>query len=41
MFRVDMRHILGHIREFSRFSEELTDVAEVVVAAASGCAVRN
>ncbi|MGQ0634201.1 MAG: glutamine synthetase adenylyltransferase [Planctomycetaceae bacterium] len=34
MFRVDMRHILGHIREFSRFSEELTDVAEVVVAAA-------
>ncbi|MSR60177.1 MAG: glutamine synthetase adenylyltransferase [Planctomycetaceae bacterium] len=35
MFRVDMRHILGHIREFSRFSEELTDVAEVVVAAAT------
>jgi len=35
MFRVDMRHILGHIREFSRFSEELTDVAEVVVASAS------
>jgi glutamate-ammonia-ligase adenylyltransferase len=36
MFRVDMRHILGHIREFSRFSEELTDVAEVVVAVATG-----
>lgn len=35
MFRVDMRHILGHIREFSCFSEELTDVAEVVVSAAS------
>ncbi len=35
MFRVDMRHILGHIREFSRFSDELTEVAEVVVAAAS------
>jgi glutamate-ammonia-ligase adenylyltransferase len=36
MFRVDMRHILGHIREFSRFSDELTDVAEVVVEAAVG-----
>ena len=35
MFRVDMRHILGHVREFSRFSEELTDVAEVVVDAAT------
>src|SRR5262249_46492093 len=35
MFRVDMRHILGHIREFSQFSEELTDVAEIIVAAAS------
>jgi glutamate-ammonia-ligase adenylyltransferase len=33
MFRVDMRHILGHIREFSRFSEELSDVAEIVVVA--------
>ena len=30
-----MRHILGHVREFSRFSEELTDVAEVVVSAAT------
>lgn len=35
MFRVDMRHILGHVREFSRFSEELSDLAEVVVVAAS------
>ncbi|MGE5193014.1 MAG: glutamine synthetase adenylyltransferase [Deltaproteobacteria bacterium] len=35
MFRVDMRHILGHIGEFSRFSEELTDLAESVVAAAT------
>ena len=33
MFRVDMRHILGHIREFGRFSEELSDVADVVVVA--------
>jgi [glutamine synthetase] adenylyltransferase / [glutamine synthetase]-adenylyl-L-tyrosine phosphorylase len=35
MFRVDMRHILGHIREFGRFSSELTDVAEVVVSEAT------
>ncbi len=35
MFRVDMRHILGHIHEFSRFSEELTEVAEAVVSAAT------
>ncbi|HEY2251860.1 MAG TPA: glutamine synthetase adenylyltransferase [Planctomycetaceae bacterium] len=34
MFRVDMRHILGHVPEFSRFSEELSDLAEVVVVAA-------
>jgi glutamate-ammonia-ligase adenylyltransferase len=34
MFRVDMRHILGHIPEFGDFSSELTDVAEVVVAGA-------
>ncbi len=31
MFRVDMRHILGQIIEFGDFSNELTDVAEVVV----------
>ncbi|MFK7778586.1 MAG: glutamine synthetase adenylyltransferase [Gimesia sp.] len=31
MLRKDMRHILGHISEFGQFSEELTDVAEVVV----------
>ena len=34
MFRADMRHILGQDREFGQFSEELGDVAEVVVAAA-------
>ena len=34
MFRVDMRHIAGHISEFGRFSEELTDVAEAVTSAA-------
>src|SRR6185369_8791752 len=34
MFRVDMRHILGHIAEFGQFSAELADVAEVVVESA-------
>jgi glutamate-ammonia-ligase adenylyltransferase len=34
MFRVDMRHILGHTKEFGEFSKELTDLAEVVVNAA-------
>ena len=34
MFRVDMRHIAGHITEFGQFSEELTDVAEAVTAVA-------
>lgn len=31
MFRTDMRHIVGHISEFGQFSDELTDLAEVVV----------
>jgi [glutamine synthetase] adenylyltransferase / [glutamine synthetase]-adenylyl-L-tyrosine phosphorylase len=34
MFRIDMRHILGHTREFWDFAVELTDLAEVVVNAA-------
>ncbi|HEY9089967.1 MAG TPA: hypothetical protein VIO36_17480, partial [Anaerolineaceae bacterium] len=34
MFRIDMRHILGYSAEFWGFSEELTDLAEVVVASA-------
>jgi glutamate-ammonia-ligase adenylyltransferase len=34
MFRIDMRHILGHITEFGQFSAELTDLAEIVVEAA-------
>lgn len=34
MFRTDMRHILGHITEFGRFSAELTELVEVVVRAA-------
>ncbi|MGC1376046.1 MAG: hypothetical protein WA821_07490, partial [Anaerolineales bacterium] len=31
MFRIDMRHLLGHTAEFWDFSEELTDLAEVVI----------
>lgn len=34
MFRIDMRHLLGQTREFGDFSEELTDLTEVVVNAA-------
>ena len=30
MFRVDMRHILGHSADFGQFSAELTDLAETV-----------
>ncbi len=33
LFRVDMRHILGDKSEFEQFSEELTDLVEVVVEA--------
>lgn len=33
MFRVDMRHIIGHCPEFNDFSAELSDVAETVVGA--------
>lgn len=34
MFRIDMRHILGHTVRFGQFSTELTELAEVVVNAA-------
>ena len=34
MFRIDMRYILGHTPAFHLFSQELTDLAEVVVEAA-------
>lgn len=33
-FRTDMRHMLGYIPEFGRFSEELTTVCEAVLEAA-------
>ncbi len=38
MFRIDMRHIMGHTPEFGQFAAELTDLAETVVAAAVGLA---
>ncbi len=31
MFRIDMRHILGHSAEFGEFSAELTDLVELVI----------
>lgn len=31
LFRIDMRHVLGHCRRFGTFSEELTELAELVV----------
>ena len=31
MFRIDMRHILGYSSEFGDFSQELTDLVEVVI----------
>ncbi len=34
MFRIDMRHVLGHVGEFGSFAQELSDLAEVVVEAA-------
>jgi len=34
MFRTDMRHITGQVEEFGEFSDELTDLADVIVAGA-------
>lgn len=34
LFRIDMRHVLGHCRPFGAFSEELTELAEIVVSKA-------
>jgi glutamate-ammonia-ligase adenylyltransferase len=31
LFRIDMRHVLGHCRPFGAFSDELTELAEIVV----------
>jgi glutamate-ammonia-ligase adenylyltransferase len=35
MFRIDMRQILGHSTKFGQFSQELTELAEIVVEAAT------
>lgn len=34
LFRIEMRHVLGHCRPFGAFSEELTELAELVVSKA-------
>ncbi len=39
MFRTDMRYILGYMDDFNRFSEELTDLAEVVIEAVTDLCV--
>lgn len=39
MFRIDMRHIMGHVADFGQFSAELTDLAETVVTAAAEIAL--
>lgn len=41
MFRIDMRQIQAYLPEFGQFSDELTDLAEVVVEAAYHLAARD
>ncbi len=41
MFRTDMRSILGYMDDFSRFSEELTDLAEVIMEAVTTLCVEE
>jgi glutamate-ammonia-ligase adenylyltransferase len=41
LFRIDMRHLLHPEQPFGMFSEELTDLAEVVIAAALDLAQRT
>jgi glutamate-ammonia-ligase adenylyltransferase len=38
LFRIDLRHVLGHCRPFGAFSEEITELAEIVVVAAADIA---
>jgi len=40
LFRIDMRHVLGHCRPFGAFSDELTELAELVVSKALDLAWR-
>ncbi len=35
LFRIDLRHVLGHCRPFGAFSREITELAEIVVLAAA------
>ena len=41
LFRIDLRHVLGHCRRFGAFSEELTELAELVVCKALELAWRE
>lgn len=38
LFRIDMRHVLGHCRPFGEFSRELTELAELIVQTAADIA---
>ncbi len=38
LFRIDMRHVLGHCRPFGEFSRELTELAELIVQTAADLA---
>lgn len=41
LFRIDLRHVLGHCGPFGSFSAEVTELAEVVVEAAAARAWQN
>ncbi|MDM8529549.1 hypothetical protein QUF63_00160 [Anaerolineales bacterium HSG25] len=41
MFRIDMRQIQGHIAKFGEFSQELTDLAELIIETAYQIAVKE
>lgn len=41
LFRIDMRHVMGHCRPFGAFSEEITELAEVVVSESVNVAWRE
>ena len=38
LFRIDLRHVLGHCSEFGQFSREITELAEAVVTKAADLA---
>lgn len=38
LFRIELRHVLGHCPEFGQFSREITELAEAVIAAAASLA---